>query len=159
MPVIIHPPIRPFPWRSSLTVVQPVRHVSHALICEQDSVSMQICWCGCLTAALCLVSLLALFLRLFPSSTCCLSVAHSSRRVGEVIRLQSFSIILKILILSTAAGLKSVLLYAQVQTVQTVFQMASVSNYQVLSQPAVARRDDRAVWVLGIHGKRPKTLN
>lgn len=112
-----------------------------------SSVNRTVCPCRCADADVCSLSLslLALSLRLFPSSTCCLSVAPGSRRVGEVTRLQSFSVILKILVLPTAAGLKSLFLYVPAQTVQTGFQTASVSNYQVLSEPAVAGRHDGAV--------------
>lgn len=56
--------------------------------------------------------------------------------------------------MSTAA----VLLCFQFRTVQTGFQMAFVSYYHILSQPAFAGRDDKAVRVFGKPQKMAKDL-
>lgn len=164
-----------FPWRSFLTVAQTVWHVSR--------VSMWICshlWTGQLVHADLLIMMFdnraAASCTVYPLHICgqrqqkiCSSVCSPSPPVAclsptaageseEVTRLLSFTLILKILVLSTAAALKSVLLHFQLQTVQTGFWMGFVSYYHVLPQPAVAGRDDKAVWVPGKPRKTAKDV-
>lgn len=111
-----------------------------------SSVNRTVCPCRCADADVCSLSLFWLSPSVCspPPPVACLSPPAAGES-GEVTRLQSFSVVLKTLVLPTAAGLKSLFLYVPAQTVQTGFQTASVSNYQVLSEPAVAGRHAGAV--------------